>query len=115
MFLCALSWLNSQSELRITFVTQMSSVLAKISATLSWLALIGGAGYIVFRIWEILHERFTDSTMVAAAILFPVTLIAMPIYAVVEMNDWSLVIVFVATVLVTGMLRAAKRNFERSA
>ena len=69
----------------------------------------------MFRIWGILHERFTDSTMVAAAILFPVTLIAMPIYAIVEMNDWGLLAVLVATVIVTGMLRAAKRNFERSA
>jgi hypothetical protein len=90
-------------------------ILAKVSAFLSWLALIAGASYIVFRIWEILHERFTDSTMVAAAILFPVTLAAMPIYAIVEMNDWRLLVVFVATVLVTGLLRAAKRNFERSA
>ena len=93
----------------------MSRILAKISAILSWLALIAGASYLVFGIWQILHERFTDSTMVAAAILFPVTLIAMPIYAIVEMNDWRLLVVFVATVLVTGLLRAAKRNFERSA
>ena len=93
----------------------MSQILAKVSAFLSWLALIAGASYIVFRIWEILHERFTDSTMIAAAILFPVTLVAMPIYAIVEMNDWRLLIVFLATVLVTGLLRAAKRNFERSA
>ena len=93
----------------------MSKILAKISALFSWLALIAGASYLVFRIWEILNERFTESTMVAAAILFPVTLIAMPIYAIVEMNDWRLLIVFVATVLVTGLLRAAKRNFERSA
>jgi hypothetical protein len=93
----------------------VSRILAKISATLSWLALIAGASYIVFGIWQILHERFTDSTMVAAAILFPVTLIAIPIYAIVEMNDWRLLIVFVATVLVTGLLRAAKRNFDRSA
>ena len=93
----------------------MTRFLAKIATGLSWLALIGGASYLVFGIWEILHERFTDSTMVAAAILFPVTLIAMPIYAVVEMNDWRLVIVLVATLLVTAMLRAAKRNFERSA
>jgi hypothetical protein len=93
----------------------VSGILAKISALLSWIALIGGACYIVFLIWQILHERFTDSTLVAAAILFPVTLIATPIYAVVEMNDWRLVIVLVATVLITGGLRAAKRNFERSA
>ena len=93
----------------------MSRILAKISAILSWLALIAGASYLVFGIWQILHERFTDSTMVAAAILFPVTLIAMPIYAIVEMNDWRLLVVFVATVLVSGLLRAAKRNFERSA
>ena len=93
----------------------MSRILARISAALSWIALIGGAGYVVFLIWQILHERFTESTMVAAAILFPVTLIAMPIYAIVEMNDWRLLIVFVSTVLVTAMLRAAKRNFERSA
>jgi len=93
----------------------VSRILARISAALSWIALIGGAGYVVFLIWQILHERFTESTMVAAAILFPVTLIAMPIYAIVEMNDWRLLIVFVSTVLVTAMLRAAKRNFERSA
>ena len=93
----------------------MTGILAKLSAFLSWVALLAGAGYLVFRIWEILHERFTDSTMVAAAILFPVTLVAMPIYAIVEMNDWRLLIVFVATVIVTGLLRAAKRNFERSA
>ena len=93
----------------------MTRTLAKISAGLSWLALIAGASYMVFRIWEILHERFTDSTMVAAAILFPVTLIAMPIYAIVEMNDWGLLAVLAATVIVTRMLRAAKRNFERSA
>ena len=93
----------------------MTGLLAKVSAFLSWIALLGGAGYVVFRIWEILHERFTDSTMVAAAILFPVTLIAMPIYAIVEMNDWRLLAVLVATVIVTGLLRAAKRNFERSA
>ena len=93
----------------------MPRILARISAVLSWFALIGGAGYIVFLIWQILHEYFTDSTMIAAAILFPVTLIAMPVYAVVTLNDWRLAIVFVATVLVTGMLRAAKRNFERSA
>lgn len=77
--------------------------------------MIAGASYIVLAIWQILHERFTDSTMIAAAILFPVTLIAMPIYAVVEMNDWRPVIVLVATVLITAGLRAAKRNFERSA
>ena len=52
---------------------------------------------------------------ILAAILFPVTLIAMPIYAIVEMNDWGLLAVLAATVIVTGMLRAAKRNFERSA
>ena len=93
----------------------MSRTLAKISAALSWIALIGGAGCIVFGIWQILHERFTDSTVIAAAILFPVTLIAMPIYAIVEMNDWRLLVVFIATVIVTGLLRASKRNFERSA
>ena len=93
----------------------MSRILAKISAFLSWVALLGGASYVVFVIWQILNERFTESTMVAATILFPVTLIAMPIYAIVEMNDWRLIIVMVSTVLVTGMLRAAKRNFERSA
>ena len=92
----------------------MARILARISAFLSWLALLGGASYIVFGIWQILHERFTDSTMVAAAVLFPVTLVAMPIYAIVEMNDWRLLVVFVATVLVTGLLRGAKRNFERS-
>ena len=92
----------------------MSRLLAKLSTILSWLALLGGACYVVFLIWQILHERFTDSTMVAAAILFPVTLVAVPIYAIVEMNDWRLMIVFVSTILVTGMLRAAKRNFERS-
>ena len=93
----------------------MSRILARISATLSWIALIAGASYLVFGIWEILNERFTESTMVAATILFPVTLIAMPIYAIVEMNDWRLLAVLVATVVVTGLLRAAKRNFERSA
>ena len=82
---------------------------------LSWITLIAGACFVVFTIWQILHARFTDSTMVAAAILFPVTLIAVPIYAVVEMNDWRLLIVLVVTVLLTSMLRAAKRNFERSA
>ena len=93
----------------------MSGILAKVSAFLSWIALLAGASYIVFGIWEILRERFTESTMIAAAILFPVTLIAMPVYAIVEMNDWRLLVVLVATVLVTGLLRAAKRNFERSA
>ena len=92
----------------------MSRLLAKLSTILSWLALLGGASYVVFLIWQVLHERFTESTMVAAAILFPVTLVAVPIYAIVEMNDWRLMIVFVSTILVTGMLRAAKRNFERS-
>ena len=92
----------------------MSGVLAKVSAFLSWIALLAGASYVVFGIWEILHERFTDSTLVAATILFPVTLIATPICAIVEMNDWRLLIVFAATLLVTGLLRAAKRNFERS-
>ena len=93
----------------------MSRILAKPSAFLSWIALLAGASYVVFGIWKILHERFTDSTLVAATILFPVTLIATPIYAIVEMNDWRLLSVLVATVLVTGLLRAAKRNFERSA
>ena len=93
----------------------MARMLAKISAVLSWVALLAGASYTVFGIWQILNERFTESTMVAAAILFPVTLVAMPIYAIVEMNDWRLLIVFVATIVLTGLLRAAKRNFERSA
>jgi hypothetical protein len=93
----------------------VSRLLAKLSALLSWLTLLSGASYVVFVIWQILHDRFTESTMVAAAILFPVTLIAMPIYAIVEMNDWRLMVVLISTVLVTGMLRAAKRNFERSA
>ena len=93
----------------------MTGILAKTSALLSWLALLGGACYIVYGIWQVLHERFTDSTMVAAAILFPVTLIAVPIYAIVEMNDWRLLAMLVATVVVTGLLRAAKRNFERAA
>jgi len=93
----------------------MSGILAKVSAFLSWIALLAGASFVVFGIWEILHERFTDSTLIAAAILFPVTLVVTPIYAIVEMNDWRLLIVLVATVLVTGLLRAAKRNFERSA
>ena len=93
----------------------MSGILAKVSAFLSWIALLAGASFVVFGIWEILHERFTDSTLIAAAILFPVTLVVTPIYAIVEMNDWRLLLVLVATVLVTGLLRAAKRNFERSA
>ena len=93
----------------------MARFLAKLTTFLSWIVLLGGACYLVFVIWQILNERFTDSTMIAAAILFPLTLIVMPIYAIVEMNDWRLVIVLVATVLITGGLRAAKRNFERSA
>lgn len=69
----------------------------------------------VFAIWQILHEHFTDSTLIAAAILFPVTLIAAPIYAIVELGDWRPAIMLIITVVVTTVLRAAKRNFERAA
>jgi hypothetical protein len=91
----------------------VSRFLASVSAFFSWIALLGGGCYVVYSIWQILHEHFTDSTLVAAAILFPVTLIATPIYAIVELNDWRPAIVFVSTVVVTTVLRTAKRNFER--
>lgn len=93
----------------------MSRFLASVSAFLSWIALLGGASYVVFAIWQILHEHFTDSTLIAATILFPVTLIAAPIYAIVELADWRPAIMLVITVVVTTVLRAAKRNFERAA
>ena len=93
----------------------MARFLAKLTTFLSWLALLGGASYVVFAIWQILHEHFTDSTLIAATILFPVTLIAAPIYAVVELSDWRPAIVLVITIVVVTVLRAAKRNFERAA
>ena len=92
----------------------MSNFLAKVSTFLSWIVLIGGASYVVFAIWQILHEHFTDSTLVAATILFPVTLLAVPIYAIVELGDWRPALMLVTTVVITTVLRAAKRNFERS-
>jgi hypothetical protein len=93
----------------------VSRFLASVTAFLSWLALLGGASYVVFAIWQILHEHFTDTTLIAAAILFPVTLIAAPIYAIAELGDWRPAIMLVITVVVTTVLRTAKRNFERSA
>ena len=93
----------------------MSRFFASVSKFLSWIALIGGASYVVFAIWQIMHEHFTDSTLVAATILFPVTLLAVPIYAIVELGDWRPALMLVTTVVITTVLRAAKRNFERSA
>jgi hypothetical protein len=82
---------------------------------LSWITLVAGAGYMLVIIWEILRPRFPDSTLAAAVILFPVTLVVTPVYAVIELGDWRLAIALIVTVILTGLLRAARRNFQRAA
>lgn len=93
----------------------MSRFLASISAILSWITLIGGASYVLLVMWEILRPRFPDTTLAAAVILFPITLVIAPLYAVMELGDWRLAVALVATVFLTALLRVARRNFERSA
>lgn len=93
----------------------VSRFLASVSAILSWITLIGGASYMLVVMWEILRPRFPDSTLAAAVILFPVTLIVAPVYAVVKLGDWRLAAVLITTIVLTALLRRARRNFQRAA
>ncbi|HEX6314048.1 MAG TPA: hypothetical protein VFZ73_04280 [Gemmatimonadaceae bacterium] len=92
----------------------MSRFLASLSSVLSWITFVGGASYMLFVTWEILRPRFPDTTLVAAAVLLPITLLVTPVYAVMELGDWRLAVTLVVTVVLTAMLRLAKRNFERA-
>jgi hypothetical protein len=93
----------------------VSRFLASVSAILSWITLVGGASYMLFIMWEILRPRFPDATLAAAVILFPVTLVVAPVYAIMKLGDWRLAVALVLTVTFTALLRLARRNFERAA
>jgi hypothetical protein len=73
-----------------------------------------GGAYMVWIIYELLQPRLTVEQGIAAAILFPVTLLLTPFYAAFMLNDWRLLAVGVSTVVLTALLSFARRNFARS-